>query len=128
MVKFSAKLDATFLALADPTRRAILIALSSGPASVSDLARPHEMSLPGVMKHLRVLEEAGLLTQHKRGRVRRCQLSAQPLRQASDWLAQYQIFWDAQLDSLERYLNETQPTEEVTACRKRKLAPRRARS
>jgi DNA-binding transcriptional ArsR family regulator len=127
MVKFSPKLDATFLALADPTRRAILNALSRGPASVSDLARPHEMSLPGVMKHLRVLEEAGLLSQHKTGRVRQCRLTAQPLRQASDWLAQYEIFWESQLDSLERYLNETQ-TPEVTACSKRKLPSRRARS
>lgn len=127
MVKYYPKLDATFLALADPTRRAILSALSRGPATVSDLARPHEMSLPGVMKHLRVLEEAGLLSQHKTGRVRHCRLTAQPLRQASDWLAQYELFWETQLDSLERYLSETQPPE-VTACNKRKLPPRRARS
>jgi DNA-binding transcriptional ArsR family regulator len=123
MVKYSEKLDSTFLALADPTRRAILSALSRGPASVSELARPYQMSLPGVMKHLRVLEGAGLVSQHKTGRVRHCRLTAQPLMQASNWLANYQIFWERQFDSLERYLNASQPPEEKE-CRKRRKQPR----
>ena len=78
MVKYNRALDATFQALADPTRRAIVAALSRGQASVTELARPHRMSLPAVMKHLRVLEKAGLLTQKKFGRTRRCRLAARP--------------------------------------------------
>jgi DNA-binding transcriptional ArsR family regulator len=123
MVKSLANLDSTFLALADPTRRTILSTLSRGPASVSELARPHRMSLPGVMKHLRVLEDAGLVSQHKTGRVRHCRLTAQPLLQASTWLAQYRLFWERQFDSLERYLNESQSSE-VSACRHRNPPPR----
>lgn len=100
------QLDTVFGALADPTRRAILASLTEGEASVSELARPHSMSLPAVLKHLRVLERAGLVTQRKSGRVRHCRLAAEPLRDATDWLAQYRRFWEARLDALDRYLAE----------------------
>ena len=105
MVKHSAAvLDATFAALADPTRRAILARLARGDSSVSALARPFDVSLPAISKHLRVLERAGLVTQRKQGRTRRCRLAARPLRQASLWLAHYREFWEARLDALERHL------------------------
>ena len=89
MVKYNRGLDATFQALADPTRRAIVAALACGQASVTELARPHRMSLPAVMKHLRVLEKAGLVTQRKFGRTRRCRLAAKPLQKAEAWISQY---------------------------------------
>ena len=111
MVKYHRRLDATFRALADPTRRAILAALRRGQAPVSVLAAPHRMSLPAVMKHLQVLEQAGLVRQRKTGRVRQCRLSAQPLKQAEAWLSKYRTFWGHQLDSLDRYLTHQQLTE-----------------
>ncbi len=120
MDKYSRRLDATFFALGDPTRRAMLATLSQGQASVSELARPHNISLPAVMKHLRVLEQAGLVSQHKAGRVRHCRLTAQPMMQASDWLSKYQVFWEKQFDALDRYLKQTQ-TAEVSKCHKPKL-------
>ena len=110
MVKYH-RLDATFHALADPTRRAILATLRRGERPVSVLAAPHKMSLPAVMKHLQVLEQAGLVRQKKNGRVRQCHLSAKPLRQAEAWLSRYRIFWGQQLDSLERYLAKQQSAE-----------------
>jgi DNA-binding transcriptional ArsR family regulator len=106
MVKYSATLDSTFGALADPTRRAILASLMLGEASVSDLAGPHRMSLPAVMKHVRVLQNAGLVSQKKTGRTRFCQLSPAPLKQAEDWIAQYRRFWEGAFDSLERFLSQ----------------------
>jgi DNA-binding transcriptional ArsR family regulator len=112
MVKYNRKLDATFQALADPTRRAILAALARGQASVSDLARPYRMTLPGVMKHLRVLERAGLVTQRKIGRSRRCRLVARPLKDAEDWISRYRKFWENQFDALERYLMQD-PLQEI---------------
>jgi DNA-binding transcriptional ArsR family regulator len=124
VVKSSEHLDATFSALADPTRRAILATLSSGQASVSDLARPYSISLPAVMKHLRVLENAGLVSQEKTGRIRHCRLAVQPLKQASEWLSYYRSFWENQLNALERYLTQDQPNQEppqeATKCPKRK--------
>lgn len=104
MVKYNRELDATFQALADPTRRAIVAALSHGQASVTELARPHRMSLPAVMKHLRVLQRAGLVTQRKRGRTRQCRLAPRPLQQAEGWISQYRVFWQGQFDALDRYL------------------------
>jgi DNA-binding transcriptional ArsR family regulator len=112
MVKYSRSLDATFKALADPTRRGILAELTRGQASVTQLAGPYRMSLPAVMKHLRVLEQAGLVTQRKTGRVRRCRLSAQPLEDAASWLSQYRAFWGRQFDALDRYLVEEKSLEE----------------
>ena len=106
MVKYCASLDTVFGALADPTRRAILASLMLGRTSVSELAKPHRMSLPAVMKHVRVLAEAGLLSQQKTGRTRFCRLEAQPLKSAEDWIAQYRKFWEGALDNLERFLHQ----------------------
>ena len=111
MVKhFSQALDATFSALADPTRRAILARLSQGEAKVTELAEPFDMSLPAVSKHLTVLERAGLLVRERDGRVRRCRIEAAPLQEASDWIETYRVFWENQLDSLARYLGENKET------------------
>jgi len=115
MVKHSAaqsgELDAIFAALADPTRRAIVVRLSEGEASVSELAQPFEVSLPAVTKHLAVLERAGLLKHQKRGRVRHCRLVAEPMRMADEWLSTYRVFWERRLDSLAEHLK---PTKEKT--------------
>src|SRR5579864_9281677 len=108
MVKYNRELDATFQALADPTRRAIVAALSRGQASVIELAHPHRMSLPAVMKHLRVLQTAGLVSHRKKGRLRHCRLAAEPLKQAEAWLSRYRVFWEQQFQSLDRYLSQQQ--------------------
>src|SRR5215510_10540905 len=106
MVKFqAATLDTTFAALADPTRRAILARLAAGDASVSELAAPHQMSVPAIVKHLGVLGGAGLITTAKTGRIRRCALTPAPLRSAAEWIGFYQQFWEQQFDHLERYLD-----------------------
>jgi DNA-binding transcriptional ArsR family regulator len=112
MVKYNQRLDAIFRALADPTRRAILSDLRRGQASVSALATPYGMSLPAVMKHLRVLEHAGLVKQKKKGRVRHCRLAARPLKEAEAWLSQYRLFWENQLDALARYLLQERSMED----------------
>ena len=106
MVKYYTALDSTFGALADPTRRAILASLMLGQASVTELAKPHRMSLPAVMKHIRVLEEAGLVSQEKTGRVRNCRLAAEPLKNAEEWISRYRRFWEGAFDSLERFLSQ----------------------
>jgi DNA-binding transcriptional ArsR family regulator len=108
MVK-SQKLDATFGALSDPTRRAIVERLTRGEASVGELAEPFEISLPAISKHLTVLEEAGLLVRIKKGRMRRCRLIEEPMREALEWIASYGSFWEGQLDSLEKLLAESKP-------------------
>jgi DNA-binding transcriptional ArsR family regulator len=100
-------LDAVFFALADPTRRAIVLRLSHGDASVSELAEPFDVSLPAVTKHLAVLERAGLLEHRKQGRVRRCRLAAGPMRAADDWLSSYRGFWTQRLDGLADHFNTT---------------------
>jgi DNA-binding transcriptional ArsR family regulator len=124
MVNYQRNLDATFGALADPTRRAILAALTQGQASVTELARPHRMSLPAVMKHLSVLQKAGLVTQRKVGRSRRCRLVARPLENAEAWISQYRAFWDKQFDSLDRYLTEQKSTDQTAADRPPQEAPK----
>ncbi|MDX3988649.1 MAG: metalloregulator ArsR/SmtB family transcription factor [Achromobacter sp.] len=106
-------LDSVFSALADGTRRRVLADLENGAASVSELARPHAMSLPAFLKHLRVLQDAGLISRAKDGRVVSCTLSPEPMRAASDWLARYEKFWTGQLDSLARYLYHD---EEIHPC------------
>ncbi|WP_084802339.1 ArsR/SmtB family transcription factor [Achromobacter piechaudii] len=106
-------LDRIFSALADGTRRRVLADLEQGTASVSELARPHAMSLPAFLKHLRVLEDAGLIARAKDGRVVSCTLSAEPMQVASNWLARYEKFWTGQLDSLARYLYHD---EEIHPC------------
>jgi len=112
MVKYSEQLDSTFGALADPTRRAILASLMLGEASITKLAKPHGMSLPAVMKHVRVLENAGLVSQEKVGRTRNCRLEAQPLKAAEEWIAQYQKFWEGAFDNLERFLSQPEEASE----------------
>lgn len=115
MVKYyTSSLDTTFAALADPTRRAILARLARGDTPVTELARPFDISLPAISKHLRVLEKAGLLTQEKEGRVRRCRLVAEPLRDAAEWIVRYRQFWEGQFDALAEYLNETTSSEAAT--------------
>lgn len=107
------RLDATFAALADPTRRAILARLADGEASVGTLAEPFEMSLPAVSRHLKVLERAGLVTRGRRAQWRPCRLDAEPMREALDWLAEYRVFWTRRLDDLETYLTELQNREKT---------------
>src|SRR5882672_1986894 len=104
MVKYRPTLDATFAALSDPTRRAMLTRLSRGDALVSELAAPFRMSLPAVSKHLTVLEHAGLVRRERLGRVRRCHLLASPMKDADRWIARYRRYWDQQLNQLARYL------------------------
>lgn len=101
-------LSATFAALADPTRRAILARLSLGESSVTELAEPFQMSMPAVTKHLKVLEKAGLITRGRAKQWRPCKLKAQPLQEAVGWLEQYRQFWEQRLDRLEAYLQELQ--------------------
>ncbi len=102
------QLSATFSALADPTRRAILSRLALGETSVKDLAAPFKMTLPAVTKHLKVLERAGLITRGREAQWRPCRLAPAPLRDASDWIEQYRRFWDESIDRLEIYLQELQ--------------------
>jgi DNA-binding transcriptional ArsR family regulator len=104
----SDRLSATLHALADPTRRAILARLASGERSVSELAEPFDMTLPAVSKHLKVLERAGLIRRGRQAQRRPCRLEAAPLRELSDWVADYRRFWEQRLDRLEAYLNEAQ--------------------
>jgi DNA-binding transcriptional ArsR family regulator len=104
----AAGLDGTFAALADGTRRAILARLATGEATVTELARPFEISLPAVSRHLRVLEEAGLLSRRREGRRLHCRLETARLAQASAWIARQSEFWELRLDSLERYLTTEQ--------------------
>jgi DNA-binding transcriptional ArsR family regulator len=101
-------LSKTFSALADPTRRAILARLTRGEASVKDLAKPFDMTLPAVSKHLKVLERAGLVQRSREAQWRPCRLHAKPLRQVADWVEQYRQFWEQRLDRLENYLAELQ--------------------
>jgi len=107
------RLNATFAALADPTRRAILARLASGEASVSELAEPFAMSLPAVSKHLKVLERAGLITRGRAAQWRPCRLEAAPLKDAADWLEEYRRFWEESFDRLEEYLRELQEKEKT---------------
>lgn len=103
-------LDAIFHALAHPTRRALVEQLAGGPQSVGDLAEPHEVSLAAVSKHLRVLEDAGLLAVEPDGRVRRCHLDAAPLGAAFGWLIRYRVFWEDRFDALAIHLESEEET------------------
>ncbi len=112
MVKYKNKLlDRTFAALADPTRRRILEHLAGGDRCVTDLARPHRMSLPAVSKHLRVLERAGLVRRARCGRVHRLKLEAKPMQQAQAWIEEYRKFWETSFDCLDEYLKQLQTKE-----------------
>ena len=115
MVNYSTEtLDATFGALADPTRRAILAQLAHGESTVTALADPFSMSLPAVSKHLRVLESAGLLRREIDGRVHRCRLAAEPMKDAAAWIERYRRFWEDQFDALARYLASAKGEEKTT--------------
>jgi DNA-binding transcriptional ArsR family regulator len=104
----SDRLSATFAALSDPTRRAILARLASGKTSVTELAAPFEMSLPAISKHLKVLERAGLIARGREAQWRPCRLEAGPLKDAADFLERYRRFWEQSLDRLQDYLRELQ--------------------
>src|ERR1700683_5091034 len=104
-------LSATCAPLADPTRRAILARLSSGEASVTELAQPFEMSMPAISKHLKVLEHAGLITRGREAQWRPCRLSGAPLRDIADWVEEYRSFWEQSLDRLDDYLFELKKKE-----------------
>ena len=105
------RLSATFSALADPTRRAILARLTLGEASVNELAEPFEMSLPAVSKHLKVLERAGLIARGREAQWRPCTLQAGPLKDIADWVEHYRRFWEQSFDRLDDYLRELQAKE-----------------
>ena len=112
MVEYYSKvLDRTFGALADPTRRRILAQLARGEECVTNLARPHAMSLAAVSKHLMVLEKAGLVRRHRDGRVHTLALEAKPMREAREWLDRYRKFWEANLDQFEKYLDQLKDEE-----------------
>ena len=104
-------LSTTYAALADPTRRAILARLSTGEATVGELAEPFAMSLPAVSKHLKVLERAGLITRRRKAQWRPCRIEAGPLKDAAQWLEHYRRFWDESFDRLGEYLDELQSGE-----------------
>jgi DNA-binding transcriptional ArsR family regulator len=104
-------LDATFAALADPTRRAILARLAQGDANVGELAKPFEMSQPAISKHLKVLERAGLISRSREAQSRPCHLEAKRLREATEWIERYRRFWDASFDRLDALLIELKEKE-----------------
>jgi DNA-binding transcriptional ArsR family regulator len=113
-------LSATFSALADPTRRAILARLALGETSVTELAEPFEMSMPAVSKHLKVLERAGLITRGREAQWRPCRIEPQALKSVDEWLQRYREFWEASLDRLGEYLDELQAKDAGKPKRKRK--------
>ncbi|MBX3117583.1 MAG: helix-turn-helix transcriptional regulator [Fimbriimonadaceae bacterium] len=101
-------LSATFSALADPTRRAILARLASGETSVKELAQPFDMTMPAITKHLKVLEHAGLITRGREAQWRPCKLQAEPLKEVLDWVEKYRQFWEESFDRLDDYLRDIQ--------------------
>jgi DNA-binding transcriptional ArsR family regulator len=112
------RLSATFAALADPTRRAILANLLLGERSVGELAEPFEMSMPAVSKHLRVLERAGLIVQRRDAQWRRCRIKGSPLKEVSDWTERYRQVWEERLDRLDEYVQQLMAKEKKTHGRK----------
>ena len=112
------RLSATFSALADPTRRAILARLVTGETSVTDLAKPFEMSLPAVSKHLKVLERAGLITRGREAQRRPCRIEPNALKPVDDWLEDYRRLWEERLDRLDEYLQALQTKEKKRGRRK----------
>jgi DNA-binding transcriptional ArsR family regulator len=114
------RLDQVFFALADSTRRAILARLSEGSMRVTDLAKPFSVSLPAISKHLKVLQGAGLLVQDKEGRVRRCHLKVETLKECDEWIAHYRRFWEKQFASIEDYLGTLEPVDQSKQDKKNK--------
>ncbi|MGP0071485.1 MAG: ArsR/SmtB family transcription factor [Bryobacteraceae bacterium] len=128
-------LSATFSALADPTRRAILARLASGEVSVTKLAEPFEMSMPAISKHLKVLERAGLIARGREAQWRPCRLEAAPLKNVSDWVENYRRFWEESFDRLDAYLVElknaeakTKATEQTKATKEKKKHARKRKA
>lgn len=119
----ASRLDATFAALADPTRRAILARLASGQASVMELAEPFAMSQPAISKHLKVLERAGLISRGRDAQRRPRQLEAKPLAEATRWLENYRQFWEGSYERLDALLDELKTTQKKLKRAKRKGAP-----
>ena len=105
-------LSVTFAALADPTRRAILVRLALGEATVTELAAPFDMSLPGISKHLKVLQRAGLIEQGRQAQWRPCRLAPEPLRNVADWVGQYRRHWEQSFERLDAYLRDLQDKQE----------------
>jgi DNA-binding transcriptional ArsR family regulator len=105
-------MDAVFIALADPTRRGMITRLSKGPASIGELGRPYDITKPAITKHVKILERAGLISRKKDGRVHRCKLNPKPMEQAEDWIEKHRKFWEASLDALARYVEQTRPKGE----------------
>lgn len=105
------RLNATFAALADPTRRAIIARLAKGEAPVTELARPFDMTLPAISKHLKVLERAGLIERGREAQWRPCRLKPAPLKDAADWVERYREFWEQSFDRLEEYLRDIQKAD-----------------
>lgn len=120
-------LSATFSALADPTRRAILARLSSGGATVTELAEPFTMSLPAVSKHLKVLERAGLISKGREAQWRPCRLDAGPLKEVADFTERYRRFWEESLDRLDDYLRELKAQERKKEAKKETRHVRKSR-
>jgi DNA-binding transcriptional ArsR family regulator len=114
------QLSATFAALADPTRRAILARLATGEASVTELAEPFEISLPAVSKHLKVLERSGLIARGRDAQWRPCRLEAKPLAEADAWLERYREFWEARFERLDAVLEELMAEERQSASKKKR--------
>lgn len=108
----SQQLDATFAALSDPTRRAILARLTKGEATVNELAAPFDVSLPAISKHLKVLERAGLIARGREAQWRPCRLQAAPLGNVTEWLETYRRFWDEQFEQLDDYLRDVRKQEQ----------------
>lgn len=121
----SDRLDATFSALADPTRRAILARLSTGEASVLELAKPFDMSLPGISKHLKVLERAGLIVRGREAQWRPCKLETAPLQSANAWIEEYRHLWEERLDRLDDYLQELQGKKKQKSHDKQRHPPKK---
>jgi DNA-binding transcriptional ArsR family regulator len=111
MAAAASDLDTTFAALADPTRRAILARLSLGEASVTELAKPFEVSMPAISRHLKVLEHAGLIVRGREAQWRPCRLEAGALREVADWVEPYRQFWEQSFDRLEEYLKTLKSKE-----------------
>ena len=114
------QLDATFAALADPTRRAILARLARGEASVNELAEPFDMSQPAISKHLRVLERAGLISRGRDAQRRPCRLEAKPLAEASEWIERYREIWEANFARLDSLLEELKAAHKKTSSKKKR--------
>jgi DNA-binding transcriptional ArsR family regulator len=112
MVQYTPHVDASFAALADPTRRGVLERLARGDASITDLADTFDMTLTGMKKHVGVLEGAGLVTTEKIGRVRRCRIGPSRLEEEIEWIARYREIWDARFDALDRVVDELKAMEE----------------